>query len=145
VVIDYTRECFEDVLHDYDGAFDLLGGDDLARTFAVVKRGATVVSIAGLPEPETARRDLDRGSVLAALFWAVSFGTRRAAAKYGVRYRYLFMHASGADLEFLAKLIDAKEIAVVVDKVFPFAESREALAYLEQGRAKGKVVVRVSD
>ena len=145
VVIDYTRERFENVLHDYDGAFDLLGGDDLVRTFAVVRRGATVVSIAGLPEPETARRDLDRGSALAALFWAASFGTRRAAAKYGVRYRYLFMHPSGADLEFLAKLIDAKEIAVVVDKVFPFAESREALAYLEQGRAKGKVVVRVSD
>jgi NADPH:quinone reductase-like Zn-dependent oxidoreductase len=145
VVIDYTRERFENVLHDYDGAFDLLGGDDLARTFAVVRRGATVVSIAGLPEPETARRDLGRGSALAALFWAASFGTRRAAAKYGVRYRYLFMHPSGADLEFLAKLIDAKEIAVVVDKVFPFTESREALAYLEQGRAKGKVVVRVSD
>ena len=145
VVIDYTRERFENVLHDYDGAFDLLGGDDLVRTFAVVRRGATVVSIAGLPEPETARRDLDRGSALAALFWAASFGTRRAAAKYGVRYRYLFMHPSGADLEFLAKLIDAKEIAVVVDKVFPFAEARGALAYLEQGRAKGKVVVRVSD
>lgn len=145
VVIDYTRERFENVLHDYDGAFDLLGGDDLARTFAVVRRGATVVSVAGLPEPETARRDLDRGSALAALFWAASFGTRRAAAKYGVRYRYLFMHPSGADLEFLAKLIDAKEIAVVVDKVFPFAESKEALAYLEQGRAKGKVVVRLSD
>ena len=145
VVIDYTRERFENVLHDYDGAFDLLGGDDLARTFAVVRHGATVVSIAGLTEPETARRDLDRGSALAALLWAASFGTRRAAAKYGVRYRYLFMHPSGADLEFLAKLIDAKEIAVVVDKVFPFSESREALAYLEQGRAKGKVVVRVSD
>lgn len=145
VVIDYTRERFENVLHDYDGAFDLLGGDDLARTFAVVRRGATVVSVAGLPEPETAWRDLDRGSALAALFWAASFGTRRAAAKYGARYRYLFMHPSGADLEFLAKLIDAKEIAVVVDKVFPFAESKEALAYLEQGRAKGKVVVRLSD
>jgi alcohol dehydrogenase len=55
------------------------------------------------------------------------------------------MHPSGADLELLARLIDAKEIAVVVDKVFPFAESREALAYLEQGRAKGKVVVQVAD
>jgi alcohol dehydrogenase len=145
VVIDYTRERFENVLHDYDGAFDLLGGDDLARTFAVVRRGATVVSVAGMPEPETAWRDLDRGSALAALFWAASFGTRRVAAKYGARYRYLFMHPSGADLEFLAKLIDAGEIAVVVDKVFPFAESKEALAYLEQGRAKGKVVVRLSD
>lgn len=145
VVVDYTRERFENLLQDYDGAFDLVGGDDLARTFAVVRRGATVVSIAGLPEPETARRDLGRGRALAALFWVASFSARRAAARHGARYRYLFMHASGADLEFLARLIDAKEIVVIVDKVFPFSEAREALAYLETGRAKGKVVVRISD
>ena len=144
VVIDYTRERFETVLRDYDAAFDLLGGDDLARTFAVVKRGGTVVSIAGMPEPETARRDLSRGGALAALFWAISFGTRRTAARHGVRYRYLFMHPSGADLETIAALIDAKKIEVVIDKVFPFAEAKEALAHLEQGRAKGKVVVSVS-
>jgi alcohol dehydrogenase len=144
VVIDYTRDRFEDVLRDYDAGFDLLGGDDLARTFAVIKRGGAVVSIAGMPEPETARRDLGRGGALAALFWLASFGTRRAAARHGVRYRYLFMHASGADLETIAALIDAKKIEVVVDKVFPFAEAREALAYLEQGRAKGKVVVSIS-
>jgi alcohol dehydrogenase len=57
VVIDYTRERFEEVLHEYDAAFDLVGGDDLARSFSVVKRGGTVLSIAGMPEPETARRD----------------------------------------------------------------------------------------
>jgi len=142
-VIDYTRERFEDTLRDYDGAFDLLGGDDLARAFSVVKRGGSVVSIAGTPEPETARRDLGRGGGLAALFWAISFGTRRRAAKHGVRYRYLFMHPSGRDLEELASLIDAKKIEVVVDRVFPFAEAKEAMAYLEGGRAKGKVVVRV--
>lgn len=145
VVIDYTRERFEDVLHDYDAAFDLLGGDDLARCFAVVKRGATVVSIAGMPEPETARRDLGRGGALAALFWLASLGTRRIAARHGVRYRYLFMHPSGADLDTLAALIDAKAVEVVVDKVFPFAETAQALAYLEAGRAKGKVVVRMPD
>jgi alcohol dehydrogenase len=144
VVIDYTHERFEITLRDYDAAFDLLGGDDLARTFAVVKRGSTVVSIAGMPEPETARRDLSRGAALAALFWVASFGTRRIAARHGVRYRYLFMHASGADLETIAALVDAKKIEVIIDRVFPFAEAKEALAYLEQGRAKGKVVVSVS-
>ena len=144
IVIDYTRERFEDSLRAYDGAFDLLGGDDLARTFSVVKRGGTVVSIAGMPEPETARRDLGRGSALAALFWAASFGIRRSAASHGVRYRYLFMHPSGADLEKLAALIDAKKLEVIVDRVFPFVEAKEALAYLERGRAKGKVVVRMS-
>lgn len=144
VVIDYMRERFEDVLHDYDAAFDLLGGDDLARSFSVVNRGGTVVSIAGMPEPDTARRDLGRGGVLAALFWVTSLGTRRTAARYGVRYRYLFMHPSGSDLEMIATLIDAKKIEVVIDKIFPFAEAKEALAYLEGGRAKGKVVVSMS-
>jgi NADPH:quinone reductase-like Zn-dependent oxidoreductase len=145
VVIDYTRERFEEVLHDYDAAFDLLGGDNLARSFSVVKRGGTVVSIAGMPEPETARRDLGRGSALAALFWAASFGTRRTAARHGVRYRYLFMHPSGSDLEAIAALIDAKKIEVVIDQIFPFAKAKEALAYLEGGRAKGKVVISMSN
>jgi alcohol dehydrogenase len=145
VVIDYTHQRFEEVLHDYDGVFDLLGGDDLARSFSVVKRGGTVVSVAGIPEPETARRDLGRGSALAALFWVVSFGTRRTAARHGVRYRYLFMHPSGSDLEAIAALIDAKKIEVVIDQIFPFAKTKEALAYLEGGRAKGKVVVSMSN
>ncbi len=145
VVVDYTRERFEDVLHDYDAVFDLLGGDDLARSFSVVKRGGMVVSVAGMPEPTTARRDLGRGDALAALFWVASFGTRRTAAKYGVRYRYLFMHPSGTDLEAIAALIDAKQIAVIIDKKFPFAKAKEALAYLESGRAKGKVIVNIAN
>lgn len=144
IVIDYTRERFEDVLHDYDAAFDLVGGDDLARTFSVVRRGGTVVSIAGLPEPETARRDLGRSRALAALFWAASFRTRHHAARHGVRYRYLFMHPSGSDLEAIATLIDTNKVEVVLDRVFPFAQVKDALAYLEEGRAKGKVVVSMS-
>lgn len=54
------------------------------------------------------------------------------------------MHPSGSDLEELAALIDAKKVEVVVDRIFPFTEAKEALAYLEGGRAKGKVVVRMS-
>jgi len=144
VVIDYTRERFEEVLHDYDATFDLLGGDDLARSFSVVKRGGTVVSVAGIPEPETARRDLGRGRALAALFWVVSFATRRIAARHGVRYRYLFMHPSGSDLEAITALIDAKKLEVVIDQIFPFSKAKEGLAYLEGGRAKGKVVISMS-
>lgn len=144
IVVDYTRERFEDVLRDYDAVLDLTGGSDLARSFSAVRRGATVVSVAGIPEPETARRDLGRGGALAALFWLASFGIRHAAARHGARYRYLFMHPSGPDLEYIAGLIDAKAIEVVVDRVFPLAEAKAALAYLETGRAKGKVVVSLS-
>jgi NADPH:quinone reductase-like Zn-dependent oxidoreductase len=141
LVIDYTRERFEDQLSGYDSAFDLLGGETLARLWPVLKPGGRVVSIAGVPEPLTARKDLGRGAVLAALFWVASFSTRRRAARYGASYRYLFMHPSGRDLEYLASLIDAKKIEVVIDRVFPFAEAKEAMAYLETGRAKGKVVL----
>ena len=62
-----------------------------------------------------------------------------------MRYRYLFMHPSGSDLEILAKLIDEKKLEVIVDRAFPFGEIKDAFAYLETGRAKGKVVVRIGE
>ncbi|MGD9922622.1 MAG: NADP-dependent oxidoreductase [Variibacter sp.] len=141
VVIDYTTQQFEDHLRDMDGVFDLLGGETLKRSFGVVKRGGKVVSIAGMPEPETARKDLGRGVLLTALFWFASFSLRAEARKHGVSYRYLFMHPSGAELAELAQLIEQKKLEPVIDRVFPFAEIGEAIAYLEGGRAKGKVVV----
>jgi NADPH:quinone reductase-like Zn-dependent oxidoreductase len=144
VVIDYSRERFEDKLSGYDCAFDLLGGDTLPRLWPVLKPGGHVVSIAGMPEPVTARKDLGRGSGLAALFWVASLSTRLRAARHGLSYRYLFMHPSGTDLAYLASLIDAQKIEVVIDRVFPFAEAKEAMAYLERGHAKGKVVVTMN-
>jgi alcohol dehydrogenase len=144
VVIDYTREQFEKQLSGYDCAFDLLGGETLARLWSVLKPGGRVVSIAGLPEPLTARKDLGRGAGLAALFWVASLTTRLRAARHRCSYRYLFMHPSGADLAYLASLIDQEKLEVVTDRVVPFNEIKEALAYLETGRAKGKVVVAMS-
>jgi NADPH:quinone reductase-like Zn-dependent oxidoreductase len=144
VVIDYTRERFEDKLSGYDCAFDLLGGDTLVRLWSVLKPGGRVVSIAGMPEPVTARKDLGRGSGLAALFWLASLTTRLRGARHGASYRYLFMHPSGTDLAYLASLIDDKILEVVIDRVFPFAQAKEAMAYLETGRAKGKVVLAMS-
>lgn len=141
LVIDYTREHFEDKLSGYDCAFDLIGGETLSRLWPVLKRGGRVVSIAGLPEPVTARKDLGRGIGLAALFWFASLTTRLRAARHGATYRYLFMHPSGDDLAYLASLIDAGTLEVIIDRVFPFAEVKDAMAYLETGRAKGKVVL----
>jgi NADPH:quinone reductase-like Zn-dependent oxidoreductase len=110
----------------------------------VLKPGGRVVSIAGVPEPVTARRDLGRGSGLAALFWLASLTTRLRAARRGASYRYLFMHPSGADLAYLASLIDDNILEVVIDRVFPFVQAKEAMAYLETGRAKGKVVLAMN-
>jgi NADPH:quinone reductase-like Zn-dependent oxidoreductase len=141
VVIDYTTQDFTKELRDYDAAFDLVGGDTLTGCFSVVRRGGKVVSIAGLPEPTTATKDLQRGVGLAALFWFVSAGLRFRAWRAGLVYRYMFMRPSGQDLETLAALVDATKLEVVVDRVFPFDKIAEAFAYLEKGHAKGKVVI----
>ena len=142
-VIDYQKERAQDVLQGYDYAFDLIGGDELTGAFRVVKPGGTVVSVAGMPEPSTARVDLDRGPLLAALFWLASAKIRGAARKRHIRYRFLLMHPSGADLEFLGKLVQQADLNVVVDRVYPLDEIAEAFTYLEQGHAKGKVIVEM--
>lgn len=144
-VVDYTAERIADRVRDMDGVFDLVGGNTLDQSFGVVKPGAMVVSVAALPEPETARKDLGRGPALAALFWLASFSLRAKARKHGARYRFLFMHPSGAELSELASLVDAGTLHPVIDRVFPFAEIEQAFAYLETGRAKGKVVVRMAE
>jgi NADPH:quinone reductase-like Zn-dependent oxidoreductase len=100
----------------------------------------TLVSIAALPEPQTAIKDL----ALSVMFWIISYGIRSRARRAGISYRYLFMHPSGSDLAQLAELIEQGKLKVVVDKTYPFAKSSEALAYVEGGRAKGKVVVTMS-
>jgi NADPH:quinone reductase-like Zn-dependent oxidoreductase len=141
IVVDYTTRDFAKELRDYDAAFDLVGGDTLARAFSVVHRGGKVVSIAGIPEPTAATKDLRRGAALAFLFWLASAGVRFRAWRAGVAYRYMLMRPSGRDLELLASLVEAKKLEVVVDEVFSFAKIAEAFAYLEKGRAKGKVVV----
>lgn len=142
-VIDYTSQRFEEEVREMDGAFDLIGGDTLEKCFGVVKPGATVVSVAGMPEPLTARKDLQRGPMLAAIFWFASFGLRAAARRHGVTYRYLFMHPSGSELAELAQLIAEKKLEPVIDRIFPFAEIGDAITDLESGRAKGKIVVRM--
>ena len=143
VVVDYTRESLEQVLRGYDGALDLVGGDSLLKTFAILKRGAKVVSIVGAPEPQTASKDLRAGPVLAALFLAASWQIRRQARKHSVAYRYLLMHPSGSELSELAALIDEQKLEVVIDRVVPFTQIADAFAYLKQGHAKGKVVVQM--
>jgi alcohol dehydrogenase len=141
VVVDYTSQDFTKELRDYDAVLDLVGGDTLERAFLVVRRGGKVVSIAGIPEPTTATKDFQRGAGLATLFWIASAGLRYRAWRAGVSYRYLYMHPSGRDLEMLASLVDDKKLEVVVDQVFAFDKIADAFAYLEKGRAKGKVVV----
>jgi NADPH:quinone reductase-like Zn-dependent oxidoreductase len=73
----------------------------------------------------------------------LSFTIRRKAKRRGVTYSFSFMKSSGDQLRELGALIDSGAIRPVVDRVFPFPSTTEALAYVEKGRAKGKVVVKI--
>jgi NADPH:quinone reductase-like Zn-dependent oxidoreductase len=140
-VIDYTVGDFSAHLRQLDGVFDLIGGETLDKCFAITKKGGQVVSIAGTPEPLTARKDLGLGMVMQGLFWLFSFKVRGRASAAGVTYRSIFMHPSGDDLAYLSSVIDAGKLNVTLDRSMPFAKIGEAFAHLETGHAKGKVVV----
>jgi NADPH:quinone reductase-like Zn-dependent oxidoreductase len=143
VVIDYQKQAFETVLHDYDVVLDTVGGETLDKSLQVLKPGGTVISITGPPDP-TFAKEIGANPVVRLAIAALSYRIRRRARRHQVRYSYLFMKASGDQLRELTALIDAGIIRPVVDSVFDFEQTREALAHLEQGRTKaGKVVVRM--
>ena len=142
VVIDYKKDDFESVLHDYDVVFDTQGGQTLEKSLLVLKPGGKVISVAGPPEPDFAK-EFGANWFLIQAMRALSFQIRRKAKRRGVAYSFLFMKASGDQLRELGSLIDSGAIRPVVDQVFPFQSTTEALAYVEKGRAKGKVVVKI--
>ena len=140
-VIDYTTTDLASVGRSFDAVFDLAGGDALEACFKVAKRGTTVISIAGMPTPSTASKELGIGAGLKILFWLASFGLRRKAGANGVSYHYYFLHPRSADLAALVGLVDAGTLKIVVDKTFAFEKITDAIAHLEAGHAKGKVIV----
>jgi NADPH:quinone reductase-like Zn-dependent oxidoreductase len=143
VVIDYRRQAFETILHDYDVVLDTVGGETLDKSLRVLKPGGKLVSVAGPPDPALAK-EFGVNPVIRLAIAALSYRIRRRARRRQVNYSYLFVKASGDQLRELTALIDAGIIRPVVDSVFDFDQTREALAHLEQGRTKaGKVVIRM--
>jgi alcohol dehydrogenase len=142
-VIDYKTTSFPSVLSELDMAFDTQGGQPLLDALTVVRRGGVVVTIGGVPDAKFARS----WGLNPLLTLALGFMTRkvtRLARARGVRFEYLFMHADGEALGQIGALCDRGVIRPVVDRIFPFAELRDAMAYVEAGHTVGKVVVKVS-
>jgi NADPH:quinone reductase-like Zn-dependent oxidoreductase len=142
VVVDYRKARFEQQLSGYDFVLDTLGGDTLLRSFHVLKRGGRIVSIASLPDAAFARRwgmPAYMVWLLAVLGWKVS----RAARRAGAHFEYLFMRPDGAQLGHLGELIERGALKPLVGRTFPLEQAAEALAFVESGRAEGKVVIEV--
>ncbi len=142
VVIDYRKDDFATTLKDYDLVIDTQGGDTLKKSLNVLKPGGKVIGIVGPPDPAFAALRGVNGFV-SLVMRLLSYSIRRAAGRKGVSYAFHYMTANGQQLGEITKLIEAGHIRPVVDRVFPFAQTRQALDYVEAGRTKGKVVIKV--
>jgi NADPH:quinone reductase-like Zn-dependent oxidoreductase len=142
IVVDYRKDDFARVLHDVDVVLHSQDASALAKSLQVLKPGGTLVSISGPPDPAFAAH-IGLPWYLQLVIRLLSAGARRRAASRDVSYSFLFMRAEGRQLREIAALIDAGAIRPVIDRVFPFEQTNEALAHVETGRAKGKVVIKV--
>lgn len=141
-VIDYTKEALDAKPRDLDGVFDSLGPASELASIRATKRGGVVVGVGGLPDGPFAKEWLP--AFVRPALWLMTAKRRSAAANAGVRFVYLFMRPDGAQLAEIASWIDAGRMKPVIHATFPFAQVKDALAELERGRARGKIVVTVS-
>lgn len=142
VVVDYKQNDFETKLSDYDLVLHSQDGKALEKSLRVLRSGGRLISISGPPDP-TFAEEIGAPWFVKIFTRLASSGVRRKARRLDTTFSFLFMKASGDQLRQIAALVDAGHIRPVVDKVFPFQSTNEALAYVETGRAKGKVVIKV--
>jgi NADPH:quinone reductase-like Zn-dependent oxidoreductase len=142
VVIDYKTQSFADVLRDCDVVLNSQDENTLKQSLGVLKSGGKLISISGPPDPAF-------GQAIAAPWFVqlvmrlLSSGIRRMARRRSIGYAFLFMRPSGSQLREITALFDAGVIRPVVDRIFPFESTNEAMAYVDAGRSRGKVVVKV--
>ncbi|HEX7759634.1 MAG TPA: NADP-dependent oxidoreductase [Caulobacteraceae bacterium] len=142
LVIDYQTQDFERLLSGYDLVVNSQDAASLEKSLRVLKRGGIAISISGPPDPAFAR-SLGLNPVLKFVVGLLSGKVRKQARKLGVRYAFLFMRAEGQQLRQITALVEAGRIRTVVDKVFPFERTPDALAYVESSRVRGKAVIKV--
>lgn len=142
IVVDYKKDDFENVLQGYDVVLNSQDAKTLEKSLRVLKPGGKLISISGPPDSDFARKQ-GLNIVLRLIVGLLSRGIRRKAKRAGVDYSFLFMWAQGDQLGKITSLIESGAVRPVVDRVFPFEQTNEALTYVGTGRAKGKVVIKV--
>ena len=143
LIIDYKTQDFATLLKDYD--LVLHSNREkvvLEKSLRTLKKDGQLVSLVGPPTPEFAT-EIGLAWPLKFITKFLSASAKKEAKKLNVFFKFLFMRAEGKQLGEISKLIEAGIIKPVVDKVFPFDQTNDALAYVETGRAKGKVVIKV--
>ncbi|MEA5405227.1 NADP-dependent oxidoreductase [Arcicella sp. DC2W] len=143
LIIDYKTEDFETKLKDYD--LVLHSNRDtkiLEKSLRILKEGGQLISLVGPPTPEFATQ-IGLPWYLKLVTKLISLSAKKKAQKLNTNFVFLFMRAEGKQLGEITKLIEADIIKPVIDKVFPFVQTNEALSYVETGRSRGKVVIKV--
>jgi len=116
-IVDYKQERFEAV-GQVDAVLDLIGGETATRSYAVVKKGGVIVSTLGAANAEL-------------------------GARAGIRSANVAMKRSAADLLELARLVERGDVKPRMGEVFPLEQAREAQDASQNGRAKGKILLKV--
>jgi NADPH:quinone reductase-like Zn-dependent oxidoreductase len=142
IVIDYRKDDFETILKDYDVVLNSQDKKTLEKSLRILKPNGKVISISGPTDPDFGKQ-INANWFVKIVFKVLSAGIQKKAKQLGVNFSFLFMRAQGEQLSQITKLIESGIIKPVMDKVFPFEQTNEAMAYVESGRAKGKVVVKV--
>ena len=117
-VVDYARERFEDVVAPVDVVLDTMGGDTGRRSWKILKRSGTLVSVLDIAAPLKGALRMKRG-------------------------RFLLIEPNAAELAQIAALIDAGRVKPLVENVFPLAGARRAHELSQTGRVRGKIVLQV--
>ena len=143
LVIDYKTQDFSTLLKDFDVVLHSNREKVvLEQSLGILKKGGQLISLVGPPTPEFAQ-EIGLAWHLKFVTKLLSSGAKKKAGKLGVKFFFLFMRADGKQLSEIAQLIENGVIKPVLDKVFPFEQTNEALTYVETGRSRGKVVIKV--
>jgi NADPH:quinone reductase-like Zn-dependent oxidoreductase len=142
LVIDYKTQDFENILKDYDLVLNSQDQKTLEKSICILKPSGKVISISGPPDVDFSKK-LGLNFFLKAVMFLLSFQTKKLAKKQKIDYSFLFMEANGNQLNEISKLIESGIIKPTVDKIFPFEQTNDALNYVDSGRAKGKVIIKI--
>ncbi|MBE8724438.1 NADP-dependent oxidoreductase [Flavobacterium hungaricum] len=142
IVIDYKNSDFEKMLSSYDAVLNSQDKETLEKSLRILKSGGKLISISGPPTPVFAS-EIKAPWFVKIILSILSSSIRKKAKHKNVDYSFLFMRADGEQLSEITKLIESGIIKPVVDKVFSFEKTNDALSYVESGRAKGKVVIKI--
>ncbi len=142
VVVDYKTQDFEMLLSDYDVVLNSQDTKTLFKSLNTLRAGGQLISISGPPDAQYAS-EAGLPWFLKGVMRLLSYKIRKEAKQRQIDYAFLFMKAQGQQLAKITALIESGAIRPVVDKVFSFDQTNEALAYVESGRAKGKVVIKI--